>query len=232
MRTWITPALLAAAVTVAPTAASADVVAHWQMDEGAGAAVMIDSAPLGGDNHGTIVNVTTGVPGLVSGNAYSFSGETAYVEVPDADGLDPGSSTIRLTATVLAVNVPMPDDSYDLVRKGYSTTRGGDWKMEIKRNPNNHSVGRLHCSFKGVLPDGRRRTVARVAQVDIIDGRTHTLQCLRTSTGVTALVDGRAFTKSGASGSIANDQPVVVGAKMSGDDVLQGTLDEVIVDIG
>ena len=232
MRTWIAPALFAAAVTVAPTAASADVVAHWQMDEEAGAAVMHDSAPLGGDNDGAIVNATTGVTGLVSGNAYSFSGQNAYVEVPDAAILDPGSSPIRLTATVRAVNTPMADDSYDLVRKGYTTTRGGDWKMEIKRNPSNYSVGRLHCSFKGVMPDGKRRAVARVAGVDIIDGRTHTLQCLRTATGVTAMVDGKVFTKSGASGTISNSEPVVVGAKMSGDDVLQGTLDEVIIDIG
>ncbi len=231
MRTWIVPALVAAAVTVAPTAASADVVAHWQMDEEAGATVMHDSAPLGGNNDGTIVNATTGVTGLVSGSAYSFSGQSAYVQVPDDSSLDPGDSTIRLTATVLAVNEPMGDDSYDLVRKGYSTTKGGDWKMEIKRT-SNPSVGRLHCSFKGVMPDGRRRTLARVAGVDIIDGRIHTLQCLRTSTGVSAVVDGRVFTKTGASGHISNSEPVVVGAKMPGDDVLQGTLDEVIVDIG
>ena len=232
MRTWIAPTLLAAAVTVVPTAAAADVVAHWHMDEESGASVMLDSAPSGGGNNGTIVNVTTGVPGLVSGNAYTFDGETPYVEVPDANSLDPGGSEMTVTATVRTVNAPMPDDSYDLVRKGYSTTKGGDWKMEIKRNPSNHSVGRLHCSFKSVMPDGRRRVVARVAQVDIVDGRTHTVQCVRTATAVRAVVDGRVFTKSGVAGTIANKEPVIVGAKASGDDVLQGTLDEVIIDIG
>lgn len=232
MRTWVAPALLAATVTVVPTAAAADVVAHWHMDEESGASVMLDSAPSGGENNGTIVNVTTGVPGLVSGNAYTFDGETPYVEVPDADSLDPGGSEMTVTATVRTVNAPMPDDSYDLVRKGYSTTKGGDWKMEIKRNPNNHAVGRLHCSFKSVMPDGRRRVVARVAQVDIVDGRTHTVQCVRTATAVRAVVDGRVFTKSGTAGTIANREPVIVGAKASGDDVLQGTLDEVIIDIG
>ncbi|MGH3345847.1 MAG: hypothetical protein ACRDO4_02595, partial [Nocardioides sp.] len=155
-------------MTVVPTAAAAEVVAHWHMDEESGASVMHDSAPAGGDNNGTIVNVRTGDPGLASGNAYTFQGETPYVEVPDSDSLDPGSEPMTVTATVRTVNGPMPDDSYDLVRKGYSTTRGGDWKMEIKRNPNNHSVGRLNCSFKGVMPDGRRRTVARLAQVDIV----------------------------------------------------------------
>ncbi|MGH3346691.1 MAG: hypothetical protein ACRDO4_06895, partial [Nocardioides sp.] len=105
-------------------------------------------------------------------------------------------------------------------------------KMEIKRNPNNHSVGRLNCSFKGVMPDGRRRTVARLAQVDIVDGRTHTLQCVRTATAVRAVVDGRVFTKSRVSGHISNNQPIILGAKLPGDDVLQGTLDEVSIHIG
>jgi hypothetical protein len=226
------PALLAAAITVAPTAAQAEVVARWHMDEDSGASVMLDSAPAGGQNNGAIVNVTTGVAGLVSGKAYAFTGETPYVEVPDAGSLDPGNEPITLTATVRTENVPMPDDSYDLVRKGYSTTKGGDWKMEIKRNPSNHSVGRLHCSFKGVMPNGKRQTAARVAQVDIVDGKTHTLQCRRTATAVQAVVDGRVFTKAKASGHISNNQSVIVGAKMKGDDVLQGRLDEVIIDIG
>lgn len=232
MRTWIAPAILAVGVTVVPAAAHADVVAHWHMDEGSDASVMVDSASAGGQNNGTIVNVTTGVAGLVSGKAYSFSGETPYIEVPDHDSLDPGNAPITLTATVRTVNAPMPDDSYDVVRKGYTDTKGGDWKMEIKRNPNNHSIGRLHCSFKGVMPTGKRRTVARVAQVDIVDGRTHTLECRRTATAVHAVVDGRVFTNAKASGNISNREPVIVGAKMKGDDVLQGTLDEVIIDIG
>jgi len=232
MRIWIAPALLAAGVTVAPTAAQAQVVARWHMDEEAGASVMHDSASAGGENDGTIVNVTTGDPGLVSGKAYTFAGGNAYVEVPDSDSLDPGSAPMTITATVRTVNGPMPDDSYDLVRKGYATTKGGDWKMEIKRKPDNHSVGRLHCSFKGVMPDGRRRAVARLAQVDIVDGRTHTVECRRTATSVIAVVDGRVFTKAKVTGHISNTEPVIVGAKMDGDDVLQGTLDEVIVDIG
>ena len=231
MKTWAAPALLAAAVTVIPTAAQADVVAHWKMNEGPEASVMEDSAPLGGGNDGRIVGVTTGDPGLVSGRSYTFDGAASYVEVPDSNSLDPGASPITVKATVRAVDGPMPDDSYDLVRKGYQTTKGGDWKMEIKRS-SNHSVGRLHCVFKGVMPDGHRRAVKRVAQVDIVDGRIHTVECRRTATSVQAVVDGRVFTNRKVTGHISNNQPVVVGAKTGGDDVLRGSLDEVIIDIG
>ena len=233
MRILVAPALFAAAVTLGPTAvaAQADVVAHWQMDEGSGASVMQDSASLGGDNDGEIHHVTTGDPGLVSGNAYTFDGATSYVEVPDADGLDPGTAAISLTATVRAVDGRMPDDSYDLVRKGVVKTKGGYWKMEIKR-ASNASVGRLHCVFRGRLPDGSMQIAKKVAKPDVVDGRVHTLRCVRDGNKIQAVVDGKAYSKTRATGSIANSHPVIVGAKRAGDDVLKGTLDEVVVRVG
>lgn len=198
------------------------------MDEPAEAGTMTDSA---GANHGRIYNVTTGQPGLSSGSAYRFGGSSSYVEVPDNDSLDPGSANITLTATVLADNGPMPDDSFDLVRKGLTTTAGGNWKMEIKR-ASDPSVGKLLCVFKGVVSGGTRVAVQRIANVDVVDGRSHTLKCIKTATAVQAVVDGKIFTNKKAAGSIANNQPVVVGAKTSTDDVLQGVLDQVVVDIG
>ena len=232
MRTWIVPTLVAAVVTVAPAAAAQGaVVAHWNMDEAAGASRMLDSATLGGANNGQIVNVTTGVPGLVSGNAYTFNGTTSYVEVADNASLDPGTAKIALSATVRTLDGPMPDDSYDLVRKGVVTTKGGYWKMEIKRS-SDPSVGRLHCVFKGMLPGGSMTIAKRLATPDIVDGRTHTVQCLRSGSTVIAVVDGKSYETTKATGSIANNQSVIVGSKLAGDDVLRGSLDEVSVNIG
>jgi len=201
------------------------------MDEAAGASVMQDSAPLGGANNGVIVNVMTGVPGLVSGKAYSFDGATSYVEVAENDSLDPGAGQISLTATVRTVDGAMPDDSYDLVRKGLVTTKGGYWKMEIKRT-SNATVGRLHCVFRGMLPDGSMQIAKRLATPDVVDGAIHTLQCVRTGDRIQAVVDGRVYSKTRATGSIANNQSVILGAKIAGDDVLRGSMDEVIIKIG
>jgi hypothetical protein len=233
MKTWIVPTLVAAVVTVAPAAAAqAAVVAHWQMDEPAGASVMLDSAS-GGAHDGRIVNVVTGAAGLVpdGGSAYTFNEATSYVEVAEDDRLDPGTAPISLTATVQAVDGAMSDDSYDLVRKGVVTTKGGYWKMEIKRTPD-ASVGRLHCVFKGVMPDGSRQMVKRLAKPDLVDGGIHTVQCVRSGNTVTAVVDGKPYTTNKPTGSIANNQPVILGAKLAGDDVLRGSLDEVIIEIG
>lgn len=226
--------------TAAPLAASAHgkakakagVVARWRMNEKSGASVMKDAAKLGGRNNGTIRKVRTGVPGLVSGKAYRFNGKTSYVRVPDANSLDPGGRPITMTATVKPVNKAMSDDSYDLVRKGYSTTKGGSWKMEIKRDVDKPAFGRLHCVFRTVMPNGKKIPVSRIANVDIIDGKKHTLKCIRTADAVKAVVDGKVFTNKKASGTMANSKPVYVGAKKPGDDVLRGVLDAVAIRIG
>ena len=105
-----------ATIVLVPSAAQAVLVADWQMDEPANSTVMIDSA--GGDNNGTNNSVTTGVPGLVAGSAYQFDGATSWVEVPDHNTLDPGTANIAIRATVRVENAPMPDESYDIIRKG------------------------------------------------------------------------------------------------------------------
>ena len=121
----------------------------------------------------------------------------------------------------------MPDDSYDIVRKGLSSTPGGDYKMEIKRASNSR-VGQLHCLFKG---DGG--TVDIVARRDIVDGEFHTLECIKTSTSVVASVDGSISTKVGSAGSISNASNVMVGAKTANplDDVFNGSMDFVSINI-
>jgi hypothetical protein len=61
----------------------------------------------------------------------------------------------------------------------------------------------------------------------------HRLQCVKTATAIMAIVDnGRPRTKTVTVGTIANDGNVMVGAKIPGDDVFNGDIDEVQVDIG
>src|SRR5215218_1710126 len=189
--------------------------ADWQMNETSGQ--MIDSS--GNNNTGTPVDV------LQTGSSYVFNGSTSYVLLPDSDSLDPQENDITLSASVMVTNTPMPDDSYDIVRKGLSSTPGGDYKMEIKRAAD-PTVGKLHCLFKG---DGG--TVDKVAPQDIVDGNWHTLECIKTSTAVVASVDGSGSTKAGSAGSISNASEVIVGAKTAVplDDVFYGSMDFVSI---
>jgi hypothetical protein len=191
--------------------------ADWQMNETSGQ--MIDSS---GNNNGDPTDVRQ------RGSRYVFNGSTSYVLVPDSDSLDPQEKDITLRARVKVTDAPMDDDSYDIVRKGLSSTPGGDYKMEIKRAAD-PTVGKLHCLFKG---DGG--TVDKVARRDIVDGEWHTLECIKTSTSVVARVDGKSgSTKAGSAGSISNPTNVLVGAKTAVplDDTFDGSMDFVGIDI-
>ena len=187
-----------------------------QMNETSGQ--MLD---LPGNNSGT----PTGV--LQTGGTYVFNGSTSHVAVPDADSLDPQENDITLTASVKVNGAALDDDSYDVVRKGFVDTQGGDYKMEIKRTAD-PTVGKLHCFFRGT-----EASVNKVANRDIVDGNWHTLQCVKTSTSVVARVDGRSFTRTGSAGSIANESIVMVGAKKADpfDDMFDGSMDFVSIDI-
>jgi hypothetical protein len=74
--------------------------------------------------------------------------------------------------------------------------------------------------------------VSKVSTVDVVDGRAHTLQCQRIGSQVIAVVDGRASSVTTATGSIANAEPLVIGSKVAGDDVMLGVIDAVSVSVG
>jgi hypothetical protein len=192
--------------------------ADWRMNETSGP--MIESSR--NHNNGTPSRVVR------TGSSYVFNGSTSHVVVPDHHRLDPAANDITLTASVRVSGESMDDDSYDVVRKGFVTTPGGYYKMEIKRM-SGPTVGELHCLFRGT-----GGTVSRVAPRDIVDGNWHALRCIKTSDSVVARVDGgRSFTTTGSAGSISNSRAVMVGAKTANplDDVFDGRMNFVTIKI-
>lgn len=203
--------------STAATTQAGTVAGMWHMDETSGT-TMFDSS--GNNNNGTLTDVTLGLPG-VSGTAYGFNGTTSYAKIPPSASLNPGSSDVTLSAYVKFTG-PFLDDSYDLVRKGLSTTAGGEYKMEILDS------GELHCVFKGSA--GTVRVEYEPSQPILGDGQWHNVKCIKGDATVTAMVDGQSTTRSGAAGSISNSSAVFIGAKNAGDDVYNGALDEVSIE--
>jgi Ca2+-binding RTX toxin-like protein len=199
------------------TAHAGTVVGLWHMDEDSGS-TMQDSS--GNNNDGNLTDVTLGLPG-VSGTAYGFNGSTSIATVPSSDSLNPGNADIVLTAHVKFTG-PFLDDSYDIIRKGKSATAGGEYKMEIMDS------GQLKCLFKGNA--GTADKLGGSGQPALADGQWHTIQCLRSGTTVTARVDGFSTSAHKSSGSITNTAPLRVGAKIPGDDVYNGVMDEVSIE--
>jgi len=205
----ITSALLALASTFGwqSQASAATFGASWQLNETSGSAIDSSGNGNSGTLHGGIKRTGTG---------YDFDGSSGYVSVPDSSTLDPGSGNIALTVRFNVDPVPSGRD-YDLVRKGLSTTSGGDYKAEVLPG------GKGLCHFRG------SGTSATITGGSGLESGTHTLKCVKTSSSVQLLVDGSVkASKTVTVGSISNGNGAVLAAK-PGDDFTNGFIDFITI---
>jgi predicted acyltransferase len=207
--------------TVDPAAAAGVTVAYWHMEEATGATKMVDSS--GNGNTGTISSGVKLAQAGYSGRGYTFPGK-GLVTVPSSSSLNPGSSPYSAALRFKSTTKPSSSvGDYDLIRKGLSTTSGGDWKMEVLQN------GTVFCHFRG-----SSRSVDLTGTTNVVNGSWHLLECRTTSTGGVQLrVDGTAQASSSRSpGTISNSASLTVGAKNSTEDLTTGSLDEVRITKG
>lgn len=204
----------AATSVVQPIPTQAGLVALWHMDEVTGT-VIADSAL---DHDGALHSVVLGQPGFTA-TAFGFNGSSSYASVPSAGDLNPGSAQITITIHMKATAVPATPD-WDLIRKGYYTSSGGEYKVEYQPS------GQTSCGFKGSA--GYAELIAGPA---VNDNQWHTVQCVKTSSAIKLIVDGQTFSKSANVGSIANGDSVPIGAR-PGSEYFKGSLDEASIQIG
>jgi concanavalin A-like lectin/glucanase superfamily protein len=202
-----------------PTAAPAAVqtppvlVALWHMDEPSGN-VMVDSV---GRHNGTLNRVQLGVAGFI-GTAYGF--DRSFVSVPSAKALNPGRRKITLAIRLNTTLAPAHPD-WDVMRKGiFDGTGSGEYKIEYQPS------GQASCGFLGT-----KGSSELIAGPPLDDGRWHTVQCVKTTTAIRLVVDGRTFTKKANVGSISSHAPLTIGAR-PGSEFFTGALDEAYVQVG
>jgi hypothetical protein len=209
--------VIGALLATASPAQAATVVARWTM-EGSGATM----ADVTGHGHtGTLHNVDVRQPGQ-TGFGYGFSGKPAYVAVPSSSAFSPGTQNIKIAASVRYSTLPSAAvGDYDLVRRGLSSTAGGDYKLEILGG------GQAFCLYRG--SGGQVSVTGPVVGFNA----WHTLTCSRIGNSVVLTVDGTSVTRTGSTGSIANSSTVFVGAKNSaGEDQYRGLMDDVSITVG
>jgi hypothetical protein len=205
--------------TVAGTAA-ADVsgtVASWQMNEAAGSKTMVDTS--GNGHNGTISSgVTVGSSGF-SGLAYGFTGNHATVSVPPNSAFDHGAKPYSVSLEFKSTTLPSASvGDYDLIRKGLTTSSGGDWKMEI------WNTGRVFCHFRGT------KAVDLKGKTNVVDGAWHQLTCRVSTSSVSVVVDGTVqATSASLPGPIANSSSIIIGARDSTMDSTTGKIDSVVI---
>ena len=128
LRTLTTAVLGATAMTVTtilPAQAAEEYRGHWALDDPS-ASTASDSSGFG--NTGLGIG-TTPAP---TGGGFTFDGISARVIVADSPTLDPGAEDTSWGVTLEMARPPAADETYDVLRKGLATTKGGDYKLEVK----------------------------------------------------------------------------------------------------
>ena len=207
-------------VASAPSAQALSPVllAHWQMNEPAGATTTLDSS--GNGIHGT--------RGAAVQSGYVINNATAYhwdnvsptapppkperlVQINDSR-LNPGSRDFAITVRFRTTR------SYgNMIQKGQSQTPGGQFKWEIPS-------GRLTCLFRSRDQNGNvigEKSVKSPLAMPLNDGAWHVVRCEKTVDRVTMTIDGTTTVQSnrGFIGSISNSYPVTIGGKLNCDQV-------------
>jgi len=220
-RTWAggLAAAITAILVMAGPASGASPTALWHLDERSGS-IAHDATGHGYD--GAIKNMKLGVAGVV-GSAFEFNGTSSRILVNDAPGLRAGDLDIVATLRVSFTTVPSED--YDLIRKGLSSSSGGDWKMEIIRSSGKAVA---YCYWKG-----SKASKGKSGGPSLADGKWHTITCEKHATQVALVVDGQRYTSTTTIGRIDNTAQLSIGAKAgSGGDWYKGRMDEVSLTIG
>jgi hypothetical protein len=210
---------MTAILVMAGSVSAASPTALWHLDERSGSTAH-DATGHGYD--GAIKNMKLGVAGAV-GTAFEFNGTSSRILVNDAPGLRAGDQDIAVSLRVSFTTVPGED--YDLIRKGLSSSSGGDWKMEILRSSGKAVAS---CYWKG-----SKASKAKTAGPSLADGKWHTITCEKHATQVALVVDGQRYTSTTTIGRIDNTAQLSIGAKAgSGGDWYKGRMDEVSLTIG
>jgi hypothetical protein len=198
-----------------PAQAALTLRADWRMGS---VPTMTDSA--GGDNNGTTSNIK------MSGGYYAFDGTSSLASVPEpaSNNLDPFKANIKVVAKINVATPPAVGETYDIIRKGTSTTAGGYYKIELKGK----TGGGMNaaCIFKDT------NKVVGQAITSLPSGSWQTITCTKTATKITIAAGGvtRSVTKS--VGEINNVSGVFIGGKGDGTDVFSGLMDLAKISIG
>jgi Concanavalin A-like lectin/glucanases superfamily len=150
----------------------------------------------------------------------------AILEGERDDSLNPGRRQLQYGASVRMVPADLSDGA-NVLQKGYSVGGVSQFKLQV-----DHRLGHPSC----VITGNGRRIYRAEPEINVADGKWHTLTCTRTADRLSLHLDGveQAAVHIPAHLSIANTEPLRVGGKgtAKGNDQFAGQIDNVFLTIG
>jgi hypothetical protein len=157
-------------------------------------------------NDGTNYNIVGG------GGGYTFNGTNSRVIVHDDDSLDPVGANFTFGVRFSMSQGPATGETYDVLRKGITTTAGGDYKLEVS---NSGGLAVARC----IVKDNQKvAAIIKAGNIDLAGNGIHTVECQRSGNSVSIVIDAtpRGTATVAALGTISNAADLAVGAKAEG----------------
>ncbi|GAA3204696.1 hypothetical protein GCM10010532_025960 [Dactylosporangium siamense] len=209
------------------------VVARYTFDAAGNGATVTDDSGHGhtlipSAGHGGKVRLADRLGMATGGRAADFPARCtgkrcphAVLQTPDTPELNPGAGPIRYGATVRLTRKDT-GSGQNVVQKGYSAS-GSQYKLQI-----DGAAGRPSCVFADAAVHAIH---VAMSDVSVSDGLWHRLECRRSGTTLTVLVDDavRGTATLPAELSVVNTVPLSIGGKGNGmdNDQFHGALDDV-----
>jgi hypothetical protein len=200
-------------------------VADGTFDDGSGNGHLLRSRAVNGGKVRTVQHGTGQGIGFPPTCATSDCARVV-LQATDVPDLNPGARDLRYGAAVL-LSPAETSAGENILQKGYSTA-GGQYKLQV-----DGASGKPSC----VLSDRNNPAIhAAKSRTSIADSTWHTLECRRTGTTLTVLVDDRASGTATVPAELAvvTPQPLSLGGKGTGvdNDQFHGDLDDVWISVG
>jgi hypothetical protein len=212
---WLAGGVLALSTAGSASAIGWQPLSVWHMDETSDS-TMKDAT---GTSPGALYNVSVNQAGKI-GRSYAFNGSSSYVSVSNSARLNPGTRNVRISISLKTTYAPNSGD-WSIIRKGYYASGDGQFKVEWQPG------GQVSCGIAGT----NRRTELVSTGPSLANGAWHQVQCIKASTYVQLLVDGRSFRRDVRIGSITNSSPVIIGAYPN-KEFFRGYLGEAKIEVG
>ncbi|MGW4943250.1 LamG domain-containing protein [Actinoplanes sp. NPDC004185] len=200
-------------------------VTDGTFDDGSGNGHLLKALAV---NRGEVKTVPHG-----AGQGIAFPAKCAGTACPrvvlqatDVPDLNPGAKDLRYGANVL-LSPAETSSGENIMQKGYSTA-GGQYKLQV-----DGVSGKPSC----VMSDKTDPAIhVAKSQTSVADGDWHTIECRRTGTTLSILVDdqdGGSATVP-ATLEVVTPQPLSIGGKGTGvnNDQFHGSLDDVWISVG